>query len=153
MFGVSKPTIAHANRYYLETHPGAKDEVNLSAGGSRKKRLDVRPIAQEVRSLWWDEHRSKLRLTRKYGCAETTINRALKVAYADTGEQVPSTEDRRQQQIAVGRKMLDDGHGLEEIANALDVAGFTAHNYLKQSFETEGKSMPDLRRRENNRQK
>ncbi len=42
--------------------------------------------------------------------------------------------------------MLDEGHSLEEIAEMLAVSDVTARDFLKASFEAEGKPMPDLRR-------
>jgi hypothetical protein len=148
IYGVSKPTIAAAVKHYLETHPGVKDEVRLGTGGSRR-RHDVEPIADEVRRLWWVEHWSKLMLARKFECSETTINRALKVAYGRTGEPVPSNDDRRQHQLREARRMLEAGYDLEGMADGLHVSGNQVRVLLKESFAAEGKSMPDLRRREN----
>jgi hypothetical protein len=146
-FGKSKPTMMAACKHYLKTHPGAVDNVKLSAGGSRRKRIDVRPIADEVRRLWWDEGSSKLDLADKYHCPSTAIDRALTVAYAKTGEKVPTEEQRRQYRRGLARKLLLDGEYLEEIARTLHASEVTVRTLLKESFAADGKPMPDLRRR------
>jgi len=147
VFGKSEPTCQRACEYYLETHPGEVDQVQLSAGGPRSKRIDVAPIAEDVRRLWWDEGGSKLQLGLKFEVATTTIDRALKLAYAKTGEQVPTENERHQHRISRARKLLDAGESIDNIARILRTSNVTVRKLLKNSFSQEGVPMPDLRRR------
>ncbi len=146
-FGTSKPTAMAAVRHFLETHPEAVDAVELSAGGSRRKRMDVAPIADEVRKLWWDDNWSKQQLGVKYSCATTTIDRALAKAYAKTGEKVPTEEEHRQHKIDQARKLHDDRTQLADIARVLRMSDVCVRRLLRESFAAQGQPMPDLRRR------
>jgi hypothetical protein len=143
-FGVSKPTIRAAINRHLATHPDAKDEVNLSSGGARPPKFDLTEFGHEARALWaagW----AKLKLAKKYGCSTPTIDKAIAWAYDQAGLPVPTRADRQSVRVAEARQMLDTGHSLDEIVDALKVSDVTARKYLNASFAAEGKPMPDLR--------
>ena len=146
IFGVSKPTIRAAIQCYLTEHPDAKDEVNLASGGARPVKFDIEKFADEARQLF-ENGWAKLKLAEKYGCSTPVIDKALALAYEQVGLPMPTREDRQNIKSAKARRMLDGGHSLDEIAEALKVSDVTARQYLKASFATEGKAMPDLRSR------
>jgi len=145
-FGVSKPTIGAAIKHYLATHPDAKDEVNLASGGARPIKFNIELFADEARQLW-ESGWSKSELAEKYGCSTPTIDKALALAYEQSGLPMPTRKDRQSMKNAEARQLLDAGRSLDEIAEALKVSDVTARKYLKASFAAEGKAMPDLRRR------
>jgi hypothetical protein len=147
VFKKSDPTMRAACVYYLDTHPGAVDEVKLLAGNSGTKRIDVGPIADEVRKLWWEDGWSKLQLAVKFNVAATTIDRALKLAYAKTGEKVPTKEERQQYQMQRAHGLLDAGESVDNIARILHTSDVTVRKLLRKSFAAKGLPIPDLRRR------
>ena len=145
-FGVTAPTARAAVEHYLAEHPKSKDEVNLPRGGQRPPKFDLSEFGHEARAHW-EAGWSKLKLAEKYDCSSPTIDKALAWSYAQEGRQMPTRQDRKQAKMLRARDMLDAGHSLEDIAEALDVSDVTARQYLQDSFAAEGKRMPDLRRR------
>ena len=146
-FGVSKPTIRAAIKQYLETHPDAKDEINLPSGGARPPKFHIEEFADEARQFW-ENGWSKLKLAEKYGCSTPIIDKALVFAYEQARLPMPTRKDCQNAKSAEARQLLDGGHSLAEIAEALKISDVTARQYLKASFAAEGKAMPDLRRRD-----
>tara|TARA_E500000305_G_scaffold78256_2_gene63903 strand:- start:478 stop:1716 length:1239 start_codon:yes stop_codon:yes gene_type:complete len=145
-FGVTPPTVRAAVEYYLETHPDAKDNVKLQCGGKRPPKFDLSKIGPEARVLW-ESRWSKLKLAKKYGCSPPTIDKALKWSYAQDGLSMPTKEELQKAIATRARKLLDEEKSLEEICDIMDCSDVTARRYLKMSFEAEGKTMPDLRRK------
>ena len=143
-FGVTRPTIRAAVKYYLETHPEATDNVVLKCGGTRPLKYEVEKFGHEAKLLWnagW----SKLKLAEKFGCSPPVIDKALKWSYAQEGLPLPSKQDRENQARVTARALHDEGCSLDEISRKMNVSDVTVRRLLKKSFEAEGKSMPDRR--------
>ncbi|QDV52165.1 Sigma-70, region 4 [Gimesia fumaroli] len=145
-FDVTPPTVRAAVEYYLDTHPDAKDNVKLQCGGKRPPKYDLSKIGPEARVLW-ESRWSKLKLAEKYGCSPPTIDKALEWSYAQDGLSMPTKEELQKAIATRARKLLDEEKSLEEISDIMDCSDVTARRYLKMSFEAEGKTMPDLRRK------
>lgn len=145
-FGVTGPTARAAVLCYLDEHPEAKDEVNLPRGGKRPPKFDLSKFGHEARALW-ESGWAKVKLAVKYGCSEPTIDKAIQWSYQQEGRSAPTRKQRMEAKAQSARELLDAGHSLEEISQALDVSDVTARKYLCESFAAEGKPMPDLRRR------
>ncbi len=145
-FGVTPPTCRAAVMRYLTTHPGAKDEVRLRAGGKRPPKFDVSQFGREARALW-EADWSKLKLASKFACSTPTIDKALAWAYQQDGLPVPTRQEIKGAKVAAARAALECGKPLDEIAKMLKNSDVTARKYLRESFDSEGKPMPDLRSR------
>lgn len=145
-FGVTSPTVRAAVLHYLDTHPDAKDNVKLQCGGKRPPKFDLSKIGPEARVLW-ESRWSKLKLAEKYGCSPPTIDKALEWSYAQDGLSMPTKEELEKAIATRARNLLDEGKSLEIISDIMDCSDVTVRRYLKKSFEAEGKTMPDLRRK------
>ncbi|HAW29133.1 MAG TPA: hypothetical protein DCY03_13605 [Planctomycetaceae bacterium] len=145
-FDVTPPTARAAVEYYLETHPEAKDNVKLQCGGKRPPKFDLSKIGPEARPLW-ESGWSKLKLAGEFDCSPPTIDKALEWSYAQDGLSMPTKEELQKAISVKARKLLDEGNSLEEISEIMDCSDVTVRRYLKMSFEAEGKTMPDLRRK------
>ncbi|MBN69888.1 MAG: hypothetical protein CME32_11500 [Gimesia sp.] len=145
-YGVTTPTVRAAVLHYLDTHPDAKDNVKLQCGGKRPPKFDLSKIGPEARVLW-ESRWSKLKLAEKFGCSPPTIDKALEWSYAQDGLSMPTKEELQNAIATRARNLLDEGKSLEEISNIMDCSDVTVRRYLKMSFEAEGKTMPDLRRK------
>ena len=145
-FEVTPPTCRAAVRHYLATHPGAKDEVKLRPGGKRPPKFDVKTFGREARALW-EAGWSKLKLSNKFACSTPTIDKALAWAFRQDGLPVPARQAIKEAKVAAARAAFDSGQSLEELAKTLKVSDVTARKYLRESFVSEGRPMPDLRSR------
>ena len=148
-FGTTDTTIRAAMAYYLKTHPGERDNVDLPRGRGSRCSIDVGPHVMDVRRLW-DEGDSKLGIGKILEWPESAVNRALRQSYAQEGKTMPTAKERRQQQIDRARQLFDGQQkegkvSLSEIALKLHVSDVTAREYLQKSFTSEGKALPDLR--------
>ena len=145
-FGVKPPTVRAAVDHYLDTHPDAKDNVKLQCGGKRPPKYDLSKIGPGARVLW-ESRWSKLKLAKKYGCSPPIIDKALEWSYAQDGLSMPTKVELQKAIATRARNLLDEKKSLEEISNIMDCSDVTVRRYLKMSFEAEGKTMPDLRRK------
>lgn len=143
-FEVSPPTIGAAIRYYLATHPGARDEVVLPRGGKRRPKFNLAAFADECRALY-EAGWPKEKLADKYGCSPPTIAKALDLAYKRTGSRLPTLAERRASAAAEARRHFEERPSLQYIADQMKVSDCTARKYLAASFRAEGARMPDLR--------
>ncbi|REJ65894.1 MAG: hypothetical protein DWQ31_16490 [Planctomycetota bacterium] len=145
-FNVSPPTARAAVQHYLSEHPDETDDVNLPQGGQRPPKFDLSKFGHEARALW-DAGTSKLQLAKKYECSTPTIDKAIAWSYEQEGLPMPTRQNRKEAKFRQARRMLDEGHPLDDITRELGVSDVTARSYLRESFAKEGKPMPDLRRR------
>ena len=141
---VTGPTIGAAMKHYIETHPGARDEVHLRRGGRRKPKFNLAAFAEEARALY-EAGWPKEKLATKFECSPPTIVKALDLAYQSKGSRLPSRADRRAAKAAEARRLFDERPSLVYIAAAMNVSDTTARKYLAESFRAEGEPMPDLR--------
>ena len=144
-FRVTAPTIGAAIQYYLDTHPGTRDEVVLQRGGKRRPKFDLAKFADEARQLWLEDW-SKERLAKKFGCSPPTVDKFIAFAYSQEGKPMPTKEEARRAKVVEARSLFDHGNTLESIAATMKVSESTARKLLHESFEAEGKTMPDMRR-------
>lgn len=147
-FGVTPPTIGAAIRRYLERNAGETDKVKLPHGGKRRPRIDVTSFAMEARRLW-EQGSSKEALAKKYGYSPPTIDKALAYAFEQDGLTLPNRQDLLCAIAARARQIFEQLNSLQDVAKAMEISVPTARKYVKHSFVSEGKAMPDLRHRRN----
>ncbi|MEX0585660.1 MAG: hypothetical protein WD176_03385, partial [Pirellulales bacterium] len=145
-FGVTSPTIGAAIRHYLNTDPGERDAVILQRGGKRRPKFDLSKFAEEAQRLWIDGW-SKEKLAKRYECSAPTVGKAIAYAYAQEGLPMPTRGEARRGKVLEARRLLDEGNALEAIVAKMKVSDVTARQLLRESFQSEGKPMPDMRRR------
>jgi response regulator of citrate/malate metabolism len=119
--------------------------VDLPRGGARPLKFNLAEFAEDARQLW-QKGWSKLKLAKKFGCSTPVIDKALAYAYSKAGVRMPPRKELQTIAVQKARELLDAGHSLEAIANAMQVSNVTVRKYLKASFAAEGRLMPDLRR-------
>lgn len=144
-FDVSAPTIGAAIRAYLATHPSERDNVQLKRGGKRRPKFDLSVFADEAKGLWLGG-KSKQELAIKYGCSEPTVTKAIAFAYTRAGQVMPTSTELRLQKVTAVRELFNSDKTLKAIAKELGISSASAREFLRQSFEREGKPLPDLRR-------
>ncbi len=150
-FGVTPPTARAALRHYLGKHPEAKDEVQLPRGAPRRPRVNIEEFAAEALDLWLTGEWSKLRLAKRFECSPPTVDKAMASAAEIRGIQVPTAAEIRHEKIRQVRAAHDQGTTLNAIAAQLKISDVTAREYLNASYEADGQSKPDFRRKPDRR--
>jgi site-specific DNA recombinase len=105
-------------------------------------------IAEEAKSLWWDELYPIAEVARQLRCSTVTINAALRHWHQSRGVPVPRYEDwslRQEQQVVelFGENVLE----IQEIADKVHLGRTRVMGIVREAYRRLGKELPDGRAR------
>ncbi len=112
-----------------------------------KKQEDLpvyQQIADEVHSLWFDGL-SDSEMGRRFGCSDTTVQKAFVWWHTSRNLPVPNKESRRQALRERVKRLSDRRVPLKKIAKDVGVSDVTVRKLLKEWYADQGLSMPDGR--------
>jgi len=147
--GCCRAKVTNLLAYAFQEHGQVKPDGRKRRGGLQQKQLTparYQEIADQGKSHW-DSGLSAREISRRLGCSDATVWKAIAHWHRTRRMAVPTDKSRRERIMIRAMELYDEGREIQEIASAL---GYSRHGItlmLQRWFTTNGQVMPDGRSR------